>query len=61
MRPPPCNYPDESNPDLCIKKGCGISWINKGQKFGKLINASTFYLSVQLNGWRFDLKEKHNV
>ena len=30
-----------------LKKGCGVSWITKGQKFGKLITASTFYFSFK--------------
>src|SRR5215471_11420080 len=43
------------------QKGCGISWINKGQKFGKLITATTFYFSFKsaaAKRLRFDLKEK---
>jgi hypothetical protein len=38
-----------------------ISWINKGQKFGKLITATTFYFSFNSGAakrLRFDLKEK---
>jgi hypothetical protein len=34
---PPYSYRVESNLDLWINKSCGISWINKGQKFGKLM------------------------
>jgi hypothetical protein len=56
-----CFVPVESSRDLQIKKGCGISWINKGQKFGKLITATTFYFSFKSGAatrLRFDLKEK---
>ena len=38
MRLPPCSHRAESNLDLWIEKSCGISWINKVQKLGKLKN-----------------------
>jgi hypothetical protein len=36
----PRSYRVDSKLDLWINKSCGINWINKGQKFDKLIKCS---------------------